>query len=424
MRQPPLPRTRLSTVHAHWEAVAQRRGRLPYKERRIYMSDTEEKNATQDGSKATVATREATIVRTSVLGIAANVLLAAFKAVIGIATRSVAVTMDAVNNLSDAMSSVITIVGTKLATKRPDKRHPLGYGRIEYLSSTVIAVIVLYAGVTSLIESVKGIAFPQTPDYTPVSLLIIAAAVMVKLLLGRHVKATGERVDSDSLVASGADALFDAVLSLSTLAAALVFICTGVAIEAWVGAAISVVIVKSGLEMLGSTLSQILGERPDADITAKVKAVVEADPDAHGAYDLLLHSYGPEHLVGSVHTEVPDTMTAAEIDQMTRRIQHSVLKATQGRVLMAAVGIYSRNTADDAAAALRSDVTRMVMSHEGVLQMHGFYLDEKERSLHFDVVLDFALPDRAELYRQIVDEVRAAHPDLAVSVTLDADVAD
>jgi cation diffusion facilitator family transporter len=176
--------------------------------------------------------REATIVRTSVLGIAANVLLAAFKAAVGIATRSVAVTMDAVNNLSDAMSSVITIVGTKLATKRPDKRHPLGYGRVEYLSSTVISVLVLYAGVTSLVESVKGIAFPQTPDYTPVSLVIIAAAVVVKLLLGRHVKATGERVDSDSLVASGADALFDAVLSLSTLAAALVFIGTGVAIEA------------------------------------------------------------------------------------------------------------------------------------------------------------------------------------------------
>lgn len=388
------------------------------------MTAQEEKNVTQDRGMASGSQREATIVRTSVLGIAANVLLAAFKAAVGIATRSVAVTMDAVNNLSDAMSSVITIVGTKLATKRPDKRHPLGYGRVEYLSSAVISVIVLYAGVTSLVESVKGIVSPQTPDYTPVSLVIIAAAVVVKLLLGRHVKATGERVDSDSLVASGADALFDAVLSLSTLAAALVFIGTGVAIEAWVGAAISVVIVKSGLEMLGSTLSQILGERPDEDVAAKVKGIVEADPDAHGAYDLLLHSYGPEHLVGSVHTEVPDTMTAAQIDQMTRRIQHSVYHATNGRVLMAAVGIYSRNTADDAAAALRSDVTRMVMSHNGVLQMHGFYLDEKNHSLHFDVVLDFALPDREALYHQIVDEVRAAHPELTVSVTLDADVAD
>ncbi|WP_373577591.1 cation diffusion facilitator family transporter [Parafannyhessea umbonata] len=178
----------------------------------------------------------ATIVRTSVLGIGANVLLAAFKAVVGMLTHSIAVTMDAVNNPSDAMSSVITIVGTKLAGKAPDRNHPLGYGRVEYLSATVISIIVLYAGVSSLIESVKGIVSPQTPSYTPTSLVIIAAAVVVKLVLGRHVKATGERVGSDSLVASGADALFDAVLSASTLAAAAaaVFITTGFAIEAWV----------------------------------------------------------------------------------------------------------------------------------------------------------------------------------------------
>ncbi|MDY4015535.1 cation diffusion facilitator family transporter, partial [Parafannyhessea umbonata] len=214
--------------------------------------------AATPGADPSARSREATIVRTSVLGIAANVLLAAFKAVVGMLTHSIAVTMDAVNNLSDAMSSVITIVGTKLAGKAPDKRHPLGYGRVEYLSATIISIIVLYAGVSSLIESVKGIVAPQTPSYTPTSLVIIAAAVVVKLVLGRHVKATGERVGSDSLVASGADALFDAVLSASTLAAAAVFILTGFAIEAWVGAAISVVIVKSGLDMLRETLSQIL----------------------------------------------------------------------------------------------------------------------------------------------------------------------
>ncbi|WP_373578736.1 cation diffusion facilitator family transporter [Parafannyhessea umbonata] len=125
-------------------------------------------------------------------------------------------------------------MGTKLAGKAPDRNHPLGYGRVEYLSATVISIIVLYAGVSSFIESVKGIVSPQTPSYTPTSLVIIAAAVVVKLVLGRHVKATGERVGSDSLVASGADALFDAVLSASTLAAAAVFITTGFAIEAWV----------------------------------------------------------------------------------------------------------------------------------------------------------------------------------------------
>ena len=362
--------------------------------------------------------------RTSVLGIAANVLLAAFKAVVGMLTHSIAVTMDAVNNLSDAMSSVITIVGTKLAGKAPDKKHPLGYGRVEYLSATIISIIVLYAGVSSLIESVKGIVAPQTPSYTPTSLVIIAAAVVVKLVLGRHVKATGERVGSDSLVASGADALFDAVLSASTLAAAAVFIATGFAIEAWVGAAISVVIVKSGLDMLRETLSQILGERADAELAQEVRRIVSADPDANGAYDLVLHSYGPEQLVGSVHTEVADTMRADRIDEMTRRIQHAVYAGTNGRVILAAVGIYSRNTSDDVAVRMRSEVTRMVMAHDGVIQMHGFHVDEKNRLLDFDVILDFALPDRQATYRQIVSEVQAAYPDYKVSVALDVDAAD
>ena len=164
--------------------------------------------------------REKTIIRTSVIGIAANVLLAAFKAGAGLVTHSIAIVMDAVNNLSDAGSSLITIVGTRLAGKAPDKKHPFGHGRVEYLSAMIIAVIVLYAGLTSLTESVKKIISPETPDYTPVSLVIVGVAVIVKILLGRYVKSVGEKVNSDSLVNSGQDATMDAVISASTLAAA------------------------------------------------------------------------------------------------------------------------------------------------------------------------------------------------------------
>lgn len=368
--------------------------------------------------------RSRVIVRTSIIGIAANVLLAAFKAAVGIAANSIAVTMDAVNNLSDALSSVITIVGTRLAGRRPDREHPYGFGRVEYLTSTIIAVIVLYAGVTSLVESVKKIIAPETPSYTAVSLAIIAAAVAVKLLLGRYVIGTGRRVNSDSLVASGSDALFDAVLSLSTLAAAVVFIVSGLAVEAWVGALISVFIVKGALDMLGGTISQILGERANAELAATVKRIVADDPEATGAFDLELHAYGPEQIVGSVHTEVPDTATAGEIDEMSRRIQERVYEATGGQVLIAAVGIYSRNTSDDAAKRMRADITRMVMAHDGVLQMHGFYVDEETHDLRFDMILDFALPDREATYRQIRDEVQAAYPEFTLTTFLDTDTAD
>ncbi len=137
--------------------------------------------------------RDRIIVRTSAIGILVNVLLAAFKAAVGLASNSIAVILDAVNNLSDAISSVVTIVGTKLAGKLPDKKHPLGYGRIEYLSAMIVSGIVLYAGITSAVESVKKIIRPEKPDYSTVSLVIIAVAVVAKIVLGKYVKKQGER---------------------------------------------------------------------------------------------------------------------------------------------------------------------------------------------------------------------------------------
>ena len=207
--------------------------------------------------------REKIIVRTSIIGIVANIFLAAFKAVIGLMSNSIAIVLDAVNNISDAGSSLITIIGTKLAGREPDKKHPFGYGRIEYLSAMVISVIVLYAGVTSLVESVKKIITPETPEYTTTSLVIVGIAVLVKIVLGRYVKSVGLKVNSDSLVNSGEDATLDSVISASTLVAAAVFLIAGISLEAWLGAVISLVIVKSGIEMLKDTVSRLLGERND-----------------------------------------------------------------------------------------------------------------------------------------------------------------
>ena len=257
--------------------------------------------------------RERVIVRTSIIGIAANILLVAFKAAVGLAANSIAIVLDAVNNLTDALSSVVTILGAKLANRRPDRDHPLGHGRYEYLSAMVIVAIVLYAGVSSLVESVRKIIEPEVADYSTVTLVIIAAAVIVKIVLGRYVSAKGKQVDSGSLVASGKDALFDAAISTSVLAAALIYLATGVSLEAYVGVLISIVIVKAGIDMLRETLDDILGHRPDAELARGIKHTICADPDVLGAYDLLLDSYGPDLTIGAVHVEVPDTMNAAQI---------------------------------------------------------------------------------------------------------------
>ena len=364
--------------------------------------------------------RDQLIVRTSIVGIVANLFLAAFKAAVGLLSHSIAVTLDAVNNLSDALSSVITIIGTKIANRQPDKKHPLGHGRTEYLSAMIVAAIVLYAGITSLVESVKKIIHPETPDYSVVSLIIIASAVAVKLLLGRYVKSVGKKVNSGSLVASGSDALFDAILSASVLLSAIIYLVWGLSLEAWVGAVFAVFIIRSGFEMLSETLDDILGKRIESDVTNAIKATICQEPQVTGAYDLILHSYGPEDLIGSVHVEVPDTLTADELDAMERRIVQRVFLAHG--VVLTGISIYATNTKDAEVAAMRKHVTELVTAHPGVLQIHGFYVDKVNKLLQLDVILDFSLQDRQQIFEAIRSEVAAAYPDYHITMTMDIDV--
>ena len=373
------------------------------------------KNEEIQGTKS----RDAVIVRTSIIGILANVFLAAFKAAVGLTSNSIAIVMDAVNNLSDAASSVITIVGTKLAGKEPDRQHPFGYGRIEYLSAMVISLLVLYAGVTAFVESVKKIITPDTPDYNAASLIIVAVAVVVKIVLGRYVKRVGEKVNSDSLVNSGEDATLDSVISASTLVAAAVYLLFHVSLEAWLGAIIAIVIIKSGIEMLRETLSQILGERADAELARAIKATVTSYPEISGAYDLVLHNYGPDAYNGSVHIEVPDTLSADDLDKLIRKVTVEVIQ--KHNVILTAIGVYSINTRDPEAVAARERVAEIVRSNPYVLQMHGFYLDKAEKTLRFDFVVSFDAKDRRQVYQEICEKVQREYPDYTLQIAMDTD---
>ena len=365
------------------------------------------------------ASREKTIVKTSIIGIIANVFLAGFKAVIGLMTHSIAIVLDAVNNISDAGSSLITIVGTKLAGKEPDKKHPFGYGRIEYLSAMIISVIVLYAGVTSLVESVKQIIHPETPEYNTVSLIIVAVAVVVKILLGRYVKGVGVKVNSDSLINSGQDATLDSVISASTLVAAGIFLLFHISLEAWLGAIISLVIIKSGIEMLRDTISQILGERNDVELASGIKKTVLSFPDVQGAYDLVLNNYGPDSWNGSVHIEVPDTYSAAQLDQLLREIMTKVYQ--EHHVILTAIGVYSVNTKDEEVIRAKKQVEEIAFSHEFVRQLHGFYLIKEPKTLRFDIVISFDARDRRAVFEEVLADVRKAFPDYALQAAMDTD---
>lgn len=371
-------------------------------------------------SDALIPNRERIIVRTSVIGIVANLFLALFKAIVGFASNSIAVILDAVNNLTDALSSVITIIGTKLAGMKPDKKHPLGYGRIEYLTAMIIAAIILYAGISALFESIEKIINPIEPDYSPISLVIIGSAVIVKVFLGRYVKSVGKKVNSSSLVASGTDALYDAILSASVFMSAIIFTIWGLSLEAYVGILISVMIIRAGIEILRDTLDDIIGKRTDEGLTDAIKETICSHENVSGAYDLILHTYGPERIIGSVHIEVPCTMTADELDRLEREIAADVMQ--KHGIIMAGIGIYALDTCDSEIMGIRSEISGIVMSHEGVIQMHGFRVDKANKVIMFDLIIDYDLSDRDSLYSHIYDELSSKYPDYTIRVTLDADI--
>ena len=367
------------------------------------------------------AIRERTIVKTSVIGIVTNLLLVGFKAFVGLMSNSIAIILDAVNNLSDALSSVVTIIGAKLGAKQPDKKHPLGYGWIEYLSSMIVAALVLYAGITSLVESIKKIIHPEAADYSTITLVILSVAIAVKLILGLYVKKQGKAVNSGALIASGSDAMFDAILSASVLASAIIYLIWNVSLEAYVGVVIAGFIIKAGIEMMIETLNDIIGKREDAETIQELKQIICEEEKVLGAYDVTLFNYGPNKNYGSVHVELPDTLTVEEVDRITRRIQTNVFHKTG--VILTGIGIYSYNTSNDEAAQMRNSIQQTVLSHEWALQMHGFYADTEQKTLRFDVVMSFDV-DRKEALETLHKEIHGSYPEYEILIVPDVDVAD
>ena len=362
--------------------------------------------------------RDKTIIRTSVTGILVNLVLVIFKGIVGFLANSVAVIMDAVNNLSDALSSVITIIGTKISARKPDKQHPYGHGRVEYLTAVVIAVIVLIAGLTALYESVLKIITPEQTEYKFYSYIVISVAVVVKLAFGTYVKKVGKRLNSQSLVASGTDAFFDAVLSLGTLAAAILVMTTGILVfEGILGAVISLFIIKSGISILVETLNTIIGVRADKQLTDDLKAEISGYPDVMGVFDLTLHNYGPTKIIATAHIEVPDETTAKDIHKLSRMIALGVYEKF-GIILT--VGVYAAGNTNPKQSSLKSDLEKILSEYPEVLQMHAFYVDEDAKAISFDLIIDFSA-DAEKVRNEIVEKISSLYPEYRYYVVLDTD---
>lgn len=367
------------------------------------------------------AIREKQITRTGIIGIITNLCLVIFKAAVGLLSGSVAILLDAVNNLTDAVSSVVTIAGIKLAKHKPDNEHPFGYGRIEYFSAIIISCIIIATGVTSLIESIKKIIHPEAPDYGMITLVVIVIAIITKFLLGRFVKKQGETYNSDALIASGADAGFDSLISVATLVCAVIMMVFGLNLDGIVGAVIACFICKAGIEMLLESVGSVMGARPDSELVVGIKSLIRTIPGVHGAYDLVLNDYGPSFAIGSIHVEVDDTLTAKELHKLTKQIQKTVYEKYS---VLLTVGFYAHNTTDIDKEAMEDHIRALVTAHEGAIGMHAFYTDDELMQMSFDITIDFKVRDRAALTDAVIQAISAEYPGYHIAVNLDANFSD
>ena len=340
-----------------------------------------------------------------------------FKAGVGFLAHSLAVILDAVNNLSDALSSLITIVGTKLSSKAPDKDHPFGYGRIEYFSSVIIAVIILIAGLTSLKESFLKIITPEQAEYSLVSLGVIMIAVFVKFFFGKWVKKQGQQLHSWSLVASGTDALSDAILSSATFIGAVISYVRGISLEGYLGVLISVFILKAAREILQDTIKEIMGTRADFTLTQSLKKAISKYPEIQGVYDLTVHNYGPNKMIATAHIQIPDEMLAKDLHMLTKKIQTEIF--TQYGIVLT-LGIYAANQSW-MGGEIQKKVKEICKEYHNIIQIHGFYLNEESKEVSFDVVFNFDEKNPQEIIQQISQKLSDLYPHYHFSVIIDTD---
>ena len=366
--------------------------------------------------------REKEIINTSIIGIIGNALLVGFKAFVGLVAGSISIVMDALNNLTDALSSLITIIGTKLSNKKPNKKHPYGYGRIEYITSTLIAFLILFAGSMAIYESIKSIIDyfqnKTMPKFEIYSIVIIAAAIVVKIAIGLFFMYKAKKTQSEALDASGKDALFDSVLSTSTLVGMLVAKFFGVYVEGYLGILIGLFIIKSGIEVLKESLSSMIGDRFDRDLVVKIKNDINSIVGVLGSYDLILNSYGHNKNIGSVHVGVKDNLSSKEIQEIERIITGMMYEKYNTIIT---VGVYAENLDNDLSKQVYDGILSIIKDYKYVLQIHGFYLDSIKKIINFDLVISFDDGNPLNTIQEIKDKVINNNPDFKVIINYDQD---
>lgn len=339
-----------------------------------------------------VSVRTAYGVLSSMVGIFCNVFLFIIKFVIGIILHSVAVTADAFNNLSDAGSSIISFIGVKMASKPADEDHPFGHGRMEYIAALVVSFLVLEVGFTFLKDSLGKIRNPETLNFQLVSVIILLLSIGVKLWLGIFNRKLGRKIDSKVMMAVFADSMGDVITTGATILSVVFFAITGINIDGFVGVGVALVVMWAGVGIAKDTLEPLIGEAVDPDLYTKIKRFVEKYDGIEGTHDLIVHDYGPNRSMASIHAEVPNNVNIEISHEIIDRIERD---AVEELGIFLVVHMDPIETENEEVLKLRTQVEGALGGLDENCSIHDFRVVEgrEQINLIFDMVVPIAYSD-------------------------------
>ena len=338
------------------------------------------------------------------VGILLNILLFAGKWLAGTLSGSIAITADAFNNLSDAGSSVITLLGFKLSGQKPDPEHPFGHGRMEYISGLFVAVAILIMGFELVKTSISKVLHPESIESSPLILGILIASILVKFYMNYYNRKIGRKIESTAMIATANDSLSDTISTILVLGATLISQFTGLLLDGWFGIAVGLFIVYTGITTMKDTMDPLLGQPPSSDFVKEIEDLVKAHPIVCGIHDLLVHDYGPGRLIISLHAEVPAHGNLLEIHDEIDNIE----KELQDKLFCTATIHMDPIVTNDARInGLKDKVTALVQEIEPGLDIHDFRV--VEGNTHANIIFDIVIPYKSEISDQeILSRVKSS----------------
>ncbi|MBQ0004783.1 MAG: cation transporter [Clostridiales bacterium] len=362
--------------------------------------------------------REDIIAATSGLGIFTNIVLASIKVIIGLMASSIAIVSEGVNNFADVLSAFLTFVGTKLAGKHPDEKHPFGYGRIEYLVSLVISVLILVSGIEMLKSAIDLIINPAPLKISYLALGIVLVSAVIKFILGVYTVKMGEKADSRALVGVGVDSKNDSYASVITITSSLLFLLFGISVDAYAGVIIAFLIMKAGFELLKDTIGDILGRPGEYDLAVELYRIIRGTDGVISAADMMLHNYGPDAWSGSVNVELDHKKTVGEIYKVLHDLQLRIMHEYNVTMVF---GVYAVDNDNEQARELRARIADFVKAHEHIKSYHAVYVSEKESRIYCDFIVEYALRDWDGLREEFKAYIGELYPGYDLELTLETD---